>query len=65
MRDRLSANPVAIQMPIGAEDQFRGVIDLITMRADLYNVEDKGAEPEVVEIPDDLRADAEARRATK
>src|ERR1041384_3103364 len=59
MRDRLSANPVAIQLPIGAEDQFRGVIDLITMRADLYNVEDKGAEPDIVEIPEELRADAE------
>src|ERR1051325_3338114 len=62
MRDRLSANPVAIQYPIGAEDQFRGVIDLITMRADLYNVEDKGAEPDIVEIPEDLLADATAAR---
>ncbi|HEY3135621.1 MAG TPA: elongation factor G [Blastocatellia bacterium] len=62
MRDRLSANPVAIQIPVGAEEQFRGVIDLVTMRAFLYNVEDKGAEPEIVETPDELRADAEAAR---
>jgi elongation factor G len=62
MRDRLSANPVAIQYPIGAEDQFRGIIDLITMRAYLYNVEDKGAEPDVVDIPDELLADASAAR---
>src|SRR3989454_8376864 len=60
MRDRLSANPVAVQYPIGAEDQFRGIIDLITMRAYLYNVEDKGAEPDVVDIPDELLADAAA-----
>jgi elongation factor G len=62
MRDRLSANPVAIQIPIGAEDQFRGVIDLITMRAIFYSVEDKGAEADVVEIPEELRADALAAR---
>src|SRR5258705_12215969 len=62
MRDRLSANPVAIQYPIGAEDQFRGIIDLITMRAYLYNVEDKGAEPDVVDIPAELLADAAAAR---
>jgi elongation factor G len=62
MRNRLSANPVAIQIPIGAEDQFRGVIDLITMRAIFYSVEDKGAEADVVEIPEELRADALAAR---
>jgi elongation factor G len=62
MRERLSANPVAIQLPIGAEDQFKGVIDLLTMRAILYSVEDKGAEPDVVDIPSDLRAEAEAAR---
>src|SRR4029453_17929193 len=58
MRDRLSANPVAIQIPIGAEDQFRGVIDLINMRAILYNVEDKGAEPDVNDVPEELQAAA-------
>ena len=62
MRDRLSANPVAIQYPIGAEDQFRGVIDLITMRAILYNVEDKGAEPDVVDIPDESQRRGAAAR---
>jgi elongation factor G len=62
IRDRLGANPVAIQFPIGAEDQFRGVIDLITMQAVVYNVEDKGAEPDIVEIPADLKAQAEAAR---
>jgi elongation factor G len=62
MRDRLSANPVAVQIPVGAEDQFRGVIDLITRKAVIYNKEDKGAEPDIVEIPDDLQAEAEAAR---
>src|SRR5262249_13369795 len=62
MRDRLSANPVAIQLPIGAEDQFRGVIDLIDLKAYIYNVEDKGAEPEVTDVPADLaEATATAR----
>jgi elongation factor G len=62
MRDRLSANPVPVQIPIGAEDQFRGVIDLIGRKAIVYNVEDKGAEPDVVDIPDELQAEAEAAR---
>jgi elongation factor G len=62
MRDRLSANPVAVQYPIGAEDRFQGIVDLITMKAVIYNVEDKGADPEIVDIPDDIRAEAQAAR---
>lgn len=62
IRERLGANPVAVQMPIGAEDQFRGVIDLIEMRGVVYSIEDKGAEPEVMEIPEELRAAASAAR---
>jgi elongation factor G len=62
IRDRLGANPVAIQLPIGAEDQFRGVIDLVGMRAIIYSIEDKGADPEINEIPEELRAGAEAAR---
>src|ERR1700742_3869753 len=58
MRDRLSANPVAIQIPIGAEDQFRGIVDLITRQAIIYSNEDKGAEPEITPILDELKADA-------
>ena len=37
IRDRLQANPLPVQMPIGAEDEFEGVIDLIEMKADLYD----------------------------
>jgi elongation factor G len=62
MRDRLSANPVAVQIPIGAEDQFRGVIDLLERKAIIYSVEDKGAEPDIIEIPEDLKSEAEAAR---
>jgi elongation factor G len=62
MRDRLSANPVAIQFPIGAEDQYLGTVDLVTMRAVIFNKEDKGAEPDIVDIPADLRDAAEAAR---
>ncbi|HEY9233234.1 MAG TPA: elongation factor G [Blastocatellia bacterium] len=62
MRDRLSANPVAIQYPIGAEDQHQGVVDLVAMRAIIYKKEDKGAEPDIVDIPADLRGAAEAAR---
>ncbi|MBI3649669.1 MAG: elongation factor G [Acidobacteria bacterium] len=62
MRDRLGANPVAIQYPIGAEDRFQGIVDLITMKAFVYNLEDKGAAPEVTDIPADLQAEVEAAR---
>ena len=62
MRDRLSANPVAVQYPIGAEDQFEGIVDLITRRAILYKKEDKGAEPEVVDVPPELQAAVDASR---
>ncbi len=59
---RLGANPVAIQIPIGAEDQFKGVVDLITMKALLWNDESKGAEYQTVEIPAELREEAETTR---
>jgi elongation factor G len=59
---RLGANPVAIQIPIGAEDQFKGVVDLITMKGLIWNDESKGAEYVTAEIPADLREAAEAAR---
>ncbi len=52
--DRLGANPVALQIPIGLEDQFKGVVDLITMKALVWNDESKGAEYETTEVPADL-----------
>jgi elongation factor G len=59
---RLGANPVALQIPIGLEDQFKGVIDLITMKALLWNDESKGAQYETTDIPADLQDAAEAAR---
>jgi elongation factor G len=59
---RLGANPVALQIPIGIEDQFKGVVDLITMKALIWKDETKGAEYEVIEIPDNLKESAAAAR---
>jgi elongation factor G len=59
---RLGANPVAIQIPIGLEDQFKGVVDLITMKALIWKDEAKGSEYETLEIPAELREEAETAR---
>ena len=59
---RLGANPVALQIPIGLEDQLKGVVDLIAMKGLLWKDESKGAEYEVVEIPEDLKEAAVAAR---
>jgi elongation factor G len=59
---RLGANPVALQIPIGLEDQFKGVVDLIAMKALLWRDETKGAEYEITDIPEDLRERAEEMR---
>jgi elongation factor G len=59
---RLGANPVALQIPIGVEDQLKGVVDLISMKGLIWKDETKGSEYEVADIPDDLKdAAAEAR----
>jgi len=58
MKDRLQANAVAIQLPIGAETEFKGIIDLITMQAEVYG-DDLGKDIEIVEIPDDMKEEAE------
>jgi len=57
MRDRLGANPVPIQIPIGQEDQFRGVVDLVEMKAVVYK-DDLGQEYDVTEIPAELTEQA-------
>src|SRR5512136_157693 len=59
MRERLDARPVPIQLPIGAEDQFHGIIDLMEMNAVFFNEDDKGINPTVGEIPAELADDAE------
>ena len=58
IRDRLGANPVVTQLPVGAESGFKGIIDLIEMNARIWRDETLGAEWDVVEIPADLAAQA-------
>src|SRR2546426_896417 len=59
---RLGANPVALQIPIGLEDQFKGVVDVIAMKALIWNDESKGSDDETADIPDELREEAVAAR---
>lgn len=58
MKDRLKCNAVPIQLPIGAEDTFRGIVDLIEMKADIY-YDDLGKDMRVEEIPDDMKEKAQ------
>jgi elongation factor G len=55
MRERLKANPVPIQIPVGAEEHFKGVVDLVKMKAILWNDDDKGVSFRYEEIPADLK----------
>ena len=61
MRERLDCNAVPIQLPIGAEDEFRGIVDLVTMRAEVY-YDDLGKDFRDEEIPEDMRELAEEYR---
>ena len=54
IKEKLGANPVPLQVPIGAEENFKGVVDLITNQAIVWNEEDRGMTYEVVETPEDL-----------
>ena len=62
VRDRLQANPVAVQLPIGAEETFRGIIDLITMKAEIYDEDALGTKFSVEDIPEDMQDQAEEWR---
>jgi elongation factor G len=62
IRTRLAANPVCVQMPIGAEDQFKGVIDLIELKSIMWRDEAKGAEYSVEDVPADLNEKVMAAR---
>ena len=62
MRDRLRANPLPIQLPIGKEEKFKGVIDLVEMKAITWNDESLGATFDVAEIPADLLDEAISAR---
>ena len=63
MKDRLGANAIPIQLPIGEEADFRGIVDLIGMKAIVYT-DDLGTEFEITDIPDEVAAEAEAARET-
>ena len=58
VKDRLKANAVPIQLPIGREDTFVGIIDLVEMKAEIYK-DDLGKEYEITDIPEELKAEAE------
>ena len=57
--DRLGAKPVPIELPIGSESDFKGVVDLIQMKAYIWHTEDLGAHYDIVDIPEDLKDKAE------
>ena len=61
LKDRLRAKAVPLQIPIGAEDQFQGVVDLVEMKAHLYT-NDLGTDIQVADIPEDIQAEAEEYR---
>lgn len=63
MKDRLGTNAVPIQLPIGHEENFIGIIDLMTMKAEMYSDEDLGVTVTEMEIPEEYLAEAEKWRA--
>ncbi len=62
IKDRLKAKPVPLQLPIGAEDLFRGVVDLVLNKAIVFDEENKGQSFEYVDVPEDMKDDVEAAR---
>src|SRR5437879_13870307 len=62
IQSRLSAKTVAIQLPIGSENQFRGIIDLVRMKGVIWDEEGLGAKYHDIEIPDDLLVQAKEYR---
>ncbi|MEE8244722.1 MAG: elongation factor G [Pseudomonadales bacterium] len=59
IKDRLGANPVPVQLAVGAEENFKGVVDLIRMKAILWNEDDQGLTYDLADIPEELQAEAE------
>jgi elongation factor G len=62
IRDRLRKNPIILQLPIGKEDSFRGIIDLFEMKSYVYN-DDKGVDITISDVPEDMKAEAEDYRS--
>ena len=63
MRERLGAPALPLQLPLGAEGEFRGVVDLLTLRALVWDRDDASAAPRVADIPPELLTAAQAARA--
>ena len=61
IRERLGKNAICLQLPIGKEDEFKGIIDLFEMKAYIYN-DDKGEDVTIVDVPDDMKDEAELYR---
>lgn len=62
VKTRLGGNPIPIQLPIGAEEHFKGIVDLIRMKAIYWNETDKGVTYEAHDIPDDMKAECDVYR---
>ncbi|MGE3760586.1 MAG: GTP-binding protein, partial [Pseudobdellovibrionaceae bacterium] len=62
IKEKLLANPIPIQVPVGAEDGFKGVVDLIENKAYIWNTEGKGDKYETVPVPADIKAEVDAYR---
>ena len=62
IKTRLGKNAIVLQLPIGKEDDFKGIIDLFEMKAYIYN-DDKGEDISIVDVPDDMKDDAELYRS--
>ncbi|SDG54928.1 translation elongation factor 2 (EF-2/EF-G) [Limimonas halophila] len=62
MRDRLNATPLVMQLPIGSESEFKGVVDLVSMQAIIWRDETLGAKFDYLEIPDELKEEAQSAR---
>jgi elongation factor G len=62
IKEKLGGNPIPTQVPIGSEDNFRGIVDLVTKKAILYNEDDNGKTWEVTDIPEEVAEEAEQWR---
>ena len=62
IKTRLGKNAICIQLPVGKEDDFKGIVDLFEMKAYIYN-DDKGDDISIIDIPEDMKDDAELYRS--
>lgn len=62
IKERLKSNPIPIALPIGAEDNFKGIVDLVEMKGYVWNDETMGAKFDIIEIPDDMKDISEKYR---